>query len=1613
MGFGSWLTHAIDVITPWRMPGEVQRSQQRKRRQDQQNSFGSYRAPGYSGGSQVFGNDQGQGQQLPRPQRPENLFAGLNQNLRIGQPKNNPTVVPNTNSRVIKPLTPGTVVQPTLKVTTAPAQNLNVGNVTIKRAPGMRTKPLPETPKPDNSFFGRVKRTVGTAGQTAVGAVANVPELGLAAGRAATGLAQGITQIPSLAVHAATYPARKLAGNRDLPIVHTLNSINRGVDQATAAVNRPFNFVNRNLDKAAQGYANHVSPAAGGLEVYKREQIPLNILAGLLTLGGAEAGQAGRAGEATSGGRFTRFINKPLTSNPENVVAKTGRAVSKRATPVVQPIFTPIRSTRAGVNRLINGRIVPVAERDLVDAGEVGNVLSNSQLDELTAPPTQIPVTQPQPIGVTARPGEPVTVPVRNLTPRGQPIRELGGDRPGAVRIPTADEAAAQRAANRFQNQEFPRPDDQIEGVTPRNTQPYQFSPAAAKGSQDSLIDEYAKFLKDVGEGNGVAITSDGRRVSNNMRFGDTGGKRMTKADWRVEAERQLREGKAETGIQKAFDEANNPDTQSLLATGDRTADQPVGRPITVKQANSIPVQDQTVVPTDLPETPGQVRPTAQTAPTQAKTEAVANAPVAARPAQLPAETQAILDNPKQFNKRQVAAARNQRKMAKQVAKAQEDTAAALERINTVSPAAQSGEGFVQTGELGKSANKGSYQKASRAAEMQQATQETANMSPGDVIQTARENQRETGGFTRRDIRNIAALFENKRIPRGTPEFNEAKAILKEDGTIWGQTGALRNYTVRRTATADELMGRYESKIYRLAEDPSKIDSKMFDDVEVAENAYADARDSALEAYNRFTENPTSSNAKVYHAAQDAAENADREAKMVEYRVANKVLKGNRDVKQARELQKLAQEADMYQMDAVDASMLSGTGTFSRNLVNAAVGHTEEGLFGKPAAWIARKLTGESVGGGVGRGLKKGASNVVDASKARAGNAGLNPLEHIKNWSTTGNQLGDTLIDSQVISNTRSHYKQLLKSQGYKGRELADRASVMARQDPDNVGKVYAGYARAAAGLGSGIAKSTKVESIIRDGISNFISFNHPNQASEVTAKLITRMTVGFPSAVGRTIVQGASRVMSPTVVFNPSFIKATLTKDPAERALLIKEGIKQAGSGAVVSGIFYGLGAKGFVTGSYPTDPEERARWQREGITENSIKIGGNWYQLPSYLGSAALPALFSASLGRNEGNVEQTVKDVAHGLPSILPTDQASNVLDWINGRSDSSKFLPQIAASAVRAVTPAGALLNQIAKSFDPTKNDTSSGTALENFVDKVLSGIPGENKFANIPDKVDDAGNPIQNPGALPLAVGAASAVQGKGEERSGQIQSQVDSTLKGLHDIGALSDPNLKAVLGNDDLALYNQALSGKKLEQGDVTKLEKALTKGVSETGDDTAYLEREQYDSNLTALKLKRQMMSADKSIKPSDLKKLDVSIKRGEIYKNDKTSYDLIDAYKSTSLTDWRQMGNPDSDSYDPEAYQKLWEIDQRLTKAGVSYKKGDLAKAKYSAKKPGKGRGGRYGARGGGSSLSSDFGTLKGSDFAPQVQAYQTIDQQSGTVPHIAVQRPNIVHKISSSG
>lgn len=1665
----NWFTRALDVATPWMRGGEVVRRKKREEEEQNQNQSAPTRAPQQSGGLQVTSSNNNQRISVdgfePKPEKPVNVFEGLNKSLNFNKPNNAVDIINREANKPIEQPKPGAVVTPSRPQPTLRVDNSGENRrITLPNGRSVDTTPAAETPESiinRGLDSGKSFEQIASENRYDINGIREYakitrPNYGIRVERPQQANTNKIRDIFDANTEADKF--RRQEGNA-LPnaeqknitlenpgnivgrtpiighITKALNTlggqgaqlpalaesfflnkqrgdIGRKIDEAEASGNKiladnyrkEWDAISERID-----FNNLVQDA--GYETFQKNK------GGFLNTGTLYDEEGARAGDAETalkdialptavamldlytlgkGNTITEGIKQGgvktglRTQVPNIVKASAGNFASGSADAIAND-GSAADATKAGILNTIFGivpdiglpaiasgfknKIVPkftrtgrVAAKDVIDELDDAAISASAEAAITATTPRPIPIRQNIPINEVI--GDEIGVPVRNLTepkPAGPMIREFPGDATSITPNPVIAENVAQIRKAEAQ--------ESINATTPNKR-----TILASEG----LVPTPPKYL---GEASNVKqIEIDTERA-------------------------MLDEALANKEINKTqFKEANKALDETLASD----AELPKGKPIEVKQVSGIDVIENTNVPQNLPETPGTVRATTATAPSNVKSEAVANAPVVNTPASLPKEVQNILDNPKQFTKRQVASARNQRKLARQMAKVQEDTAEAMSRIETASPAKQSSEGFVQTGKFGKSENGGAYEKVSRATERAQAVQETSQMSPDDIIQTARKNQGETGGFTKRDMRNIRALVESKRIVRGTPEWQEARQILKEDGTVWGQTGALRNYTMRRTASTPELISRYESKLYKLADDPTKIESKWFDEVEAAQDTYVVARDNATKAYNEFTRDPSSANAKAYHTAMDAADKADRAAKQVEYTVADKALKGNKDTKQVKELQKMAQEADLYQMDAVDASMLSGTATFLRNFVNASVGGIEETIFGKGAAKLA-SLTKRSrannikVGGGAGRGslegFGKGVDNVVSASTARAKNAGWNPLEHIKNWSTTGNQLGDTVMEAQAFRNTLDHYRSVLKSQGYKGTELTDRAGVMSRADPDNVMKEYQGVARVSAGLGQGITRNNKIESIVSNLASDAAANIMPRAAADNLGKLTARMTVGFPTAIARSTVEGVKRF----TLGAPTFAKALRESDPLKRAILVKEGIKQAGTGAVViPPLFYALGANGMITGSYPDDEEERARWEREGISENAIKIGGAYYQLPAYLGAWAVPGLFYASLGRNGGDIPAATADVVKSIPDVLPLDMPINKLnDVLNGRSDAGDFLAQTGASVVRSSTPAGALLNQIAKSFDPTKNDTNSGTTMENFIDKVVSGIPGQNKFADIPDKLDDEGNPIMNPNALQIAAGATSAVQGKGEEQTAKIQGEVADALKGISDLGALSDQNLKGILSEEDAKLYDKAVSGGELKEKELASLKEALVKGVSSEGTDTAYLEKGQYDTNITALKMKRELMNADPTTKPSSLKDIDTAIKRGEIYKEKQVPYEDITEYKDISLEEWRNLGDPEDDSYDPEAYQRLWELDQLMTGGGVSYGK-KLDKNKYYAKDSGKGKGSGSGSR----KMSTDFGKLTGGTFAPKVQQYATIDAKSGNIPIIRTVRPNIVHKITSS-
>lgn len=892
-----------------------------------------------------------------------------------------------------------------------------------------------------------------------------------------------------------------------------------------------------------------------------------------------------------------------------------------------------------------------------------------------------------------------------------------------------------------------------------------------------------------------------------------------------------------------------------------------------------------------------------------------------------------------------------------------------------------------KTGEIGKSQAKVArgreYEKVSRETAQEAGARRAANTSYEEFTR----KHRGRGVLSLEESETARALAD--RYKRGTPERKELLNMAGDPVTKAAQVMSVQDRVIRQTSSPKALTDRFERRLYSSLDDDVKFSDSDFKTIEKRNEEFVAARDNRDAAVEAFNSDPSDANLNNVVEAFKKVEEADRAAKFEEYQIANRLGKGNKNPKAKELIDKLGKEAGVYQMDWVDSSMLSSTRTMLNNFLNTYGIGAEERLFGKIGARLASKITGEIIGGGsrAGRklGQKLGDANLRRDVRLRQQAEGNKLVKSYKNIVTTGNTLGERNIEGATFSGVFDHYTQSLKKQGFKGDELKRRALVNSLLDPENVVDTYRDPILAANALGARtLTKTPKLESMAVHALTR----GSDNKAVKTAAKLLVRTTLGFPTVVWRSMVEGGKRAMFglPTL---GRFGAAMKAGEKADAAMHFKNFIKEAGSGATMGVVGATLAANDMLSGSYPADKDERARWEREGIKENSIKLGGHWYELPPLLGSLALPFMAGANAyqnitsGEHDNLIETAWGTATDSFRTAIDTSPVSSIneslniiTDWQRGR-DVSAALIRKASSAARGLTPAGSFMNQVAKMFDPNANDTQRESAAEEFVARLMDGIPG---LANtLDDKLVD-GNTIKNPHPIARLFGATGREQEAGVQKTQQIEAQVEGAIKELQDYGALTDP-IRNILEDEHKSLFDKARDGKKLSESEAKTLMDKMVKGVTQT-EDTRFLEDGDYDSNLAVLKVKRAILEADPTTRRETLEDYDRQIKRGEVYKKLKTPYKDIKNYKDYSLTEWRNLGDPGHEDYNPDLYQKLWDLDVAMTEAGVSRRPGDPTKQKYYAKKSGSG-GGRGGGRGGsrsntvgspGALAKIDFGKLR---------------------------------------
>jgi hypothetical protein len=632
------------------------------------------------------------------------------------------------------------------------------------------------------------------------------------------------------------------------------------------------------------------------------------------------------------------------------------------------------------------------------------------------------------------------------------------------------------------------------------------------------------------------------------------------------------------------------------------------------------------------------------------------------------------------------------------------------------------------------------------------------------------------------------------------------------------------------------------------------------------------------------------------------------------------------------------------------------------------------------------------------------------------------------------NEIGNTQIDAGAHAAVSAEYRNLLRSEypskfGSKmtkeaKKELDRLVEYNALVDPRDIKQKYIDYGFKVQGMAAVLGKAgktnaAKLENRMASGISNFLRAGDknpmPKGLADAVGKLTMRVTIGFPTIVARSAGQGMRRVTGGA----PTFLQARFTQDPVEKAMLIKQGIKEMGSGAAMVSAGAVAGQSGMITGAYPTDKITQDEWAKEGKSEWSIKVGDSYYGLPRMLGPFAIPFLVGAQMGENNASgdgifqadaIKQMANSVAKSYDATMPAGQISDNIETItnlaglfsedeNEQKKANAALSKFAGNALRiGAVPLSGMLNQITQSTTDTQKDTKGdGGIVEPIISYVMSGLPGLNQ--KLADKTSNDGTVLTTTDPVARLFGAQSTENKAGVADNKQ---QVEDNQNDLSPI--IKDKNIYDLLEPETQKLLDQTQDPKSKKRLNDQNLE-TIYKDVSKTTEKLA--SEGKWGSYGNTLKVKLNTQKADKKSTPEEQALTQRQVTQADILDKHGIDpkvfalYDLSAEKGGVSASDFKKMIDPEDEYYDMDTAQALWKLDKLFTEAGVSGNNTGAidpwTKQKYSMPKDknGSGSGGKKDK-----GIATDFGTI-GAFAKPPAgnlsQKYQKLTN-SGAMPNL---------------
>lgn len=471
-------------------------------------------------------------------------------------------------------------------------------------------------------------------------------------------------------------------------------------------------------------------------------------------------------------------------------------------------------------------------------------------------------------------------------------------------------------------------------------------------------------------------------------------------------------------------------------------------------------------------------------------------------------------------------------------------------------------------------------------------------------------------------------------------------------------------------------------------------------------------------------------------------------------------------------------------------------------------------------------------------------------------------------------------------------------------------------------------------------------------------------RAGQAVAKQIRTVIIPFSHYMGGFV----DKALTDRNVFYNAYKIAT-AGSPQELSDQLGHAVTNVGAGA---GLGYLLAKNGTITTKDQDGNDYDGMYFHIGNKYVPLEIAGQ-FTAPIVMGAQLHNSLNDKSHGASwpAGVVDTMLK--SSGVAGTFGDQNSLNTL--LAGDSESA--VPKTLGSSVRQHIPG--VTGDINAIIDGTKANPTHEAPLT----KVTKTNPATGRDITDQGATQVAKTKALIPGLaqkLPRKTGEAAKTETDrilhaGEASGSQLQKVKDDAAQAVKSKSdadqGIPDPKAKYKDGDSfDNAVENR-IEGKKYDQA---------IKGLQQQLD----VKTKQKDSNSKETDPIKEKIGQVKALKSGNF---DPAIR---------------DTYSKTSVSEWRDLGDPESDTYDPKKYQQLFDYDNALAQNGASGNTNDKTDNKYTAKaakKSGSGSGSSKESAALKKITSNTLGELPNiSNYSSGDLAPKKIDDSNATIPTI---------------